>query len=138
MKCPDLKLLSRLLDGEGVEGEEELRTHVRDCPRCLEQVRQQDKLGKILGALFEATPSRMVRDASTCPSAEEIALYAEGRVPLYRKGQLLRHFCACKVCARAALSSASAEKTATLSPPPSLIREAGAVYTKGINKSEKK
>lgn len=138
MKCPNLELLSRLLDGEGVEGEEELRAHVRECPRCLAQVRQQDKLGKILGALFESTPSRTVRDASGCPSAEEIALYAEDRVPLYRKGQLLRHFCACKVCARAALNSASAGKTAPPAPPPSLIREAGAVYTKDVNKSEKK
>lgn len=129
MECPDRKQLARFLDGEEIESEDELRRHVESCPRCRKAALQHGRLGSALKAALDAEALSMVKDSIPCPSAEEVALYVEGGVPLYRKRQLLQHFCACPACARAVLDASRAAAGGAVPPlPASLVREARGVY----------
>lgn len=132
MKCPDGKLLARFLDGEEIESGAELRRHIESCPRCGKAALQHDRMGEALKSALDAEAQSMVKESIPCPSAEEVALYVEGKSPLYRKKQLLQHFCACSACARAVLDASRAGGGTAPQLPPSLAREAGAVYG-GIN-----
>ncbi|MEJ2745639.1 MAG: hypothetical protein P8123_08170 [bacterium] len=131
MKCPDSKLLARFLDGEEVESGDKLRHHVKSCPRCREAARRHGRMGVAIKSALDVQAQSMVKESIPCPSAEEVALYVEGNVPLYRKKQLLRHFCACPSCARAVLDAARAAGGKPPPLPQSLVREARGVYGKG-------
>jgi len=131
MECPDRKLLARFLDGEEVESGAELRRHIESCPRCREAARRHARMGKALKSALGAEVQSMVKDSIPCPSAEELALYVEGNVPLYRKKQLLQHFCVCPTCARAVLDASRSAGGGAPPLPQSLVREARAVYGKG-------
>ncbi len=129
MECPDRKLLARFLDGEEIESAGKLRRHVESCPRCGKAALQHNRLGTALKSALDAEAQSMVKESIPCPSAEEVALYVEGGVPLYRKKQLLQHFCACPACARAVLDASRAAAGGTAPPlPASLAREARGVY----------
>jgi anti-sigma factor RsiW len=128
MKCPDRKLLARFLDGEEVESANKLRRHVEDCPRCGEIARRHGWMGTALKSALDAESQSMVKESIPCPSAEEVALYVEGSVPLYRKKQLLQHFCACPACAKAVLDAARSAGGSAPPLPQSLVREARGVY----------
>ncbi|MCX6339807.1 MAG: hypothetical protein NTX71_07795 [Candidatus Aureabacteria bacterium] len=134
MKCPDRKVLARFCDGEAVVSRDELRKHVEGCARCRIRARQQDQLGMLMEAALKKRARSMVKESIPCPSAEEVALYIEGGVPLYRKKQLIQHFCACPACARAALDAARAGGRISPPLPAALVREARAVYKKGHDK----
>jgi hypothetical protein len=131
MKCPDKKVLARLLDGEAVRSGDELRRHVERCARCRKKARQHDQLGMAVEAVFRKRARSMVKESVPCPAAEEIARYIEGGIPLYREKQLLQHFCACPACARAALDAARPGGATAPPLPAELVREARAVYRKG-------
>jgi anti-sigma factor RsiW len=130
MECPDRELLSRLIDGEESDPSSELHSHIRSCERCRKRARDEDALGTLLRRFFEKSKHNLVKESGPCPSAEEIALYAEGRAPVYRKGDLMRHFCACPACARAVLDITATRGAKLESPPPDLVREARAVFRK--------
>ncbi|MCX6353595.1 MAG: hypothetical protein NTZ78_01675 [Candidatus Aureabacteria bacterium] len=137
MKCPDKELLARLLDGEEVAASGTLRAHIQDCELCQKRARDEGELGSLIRAFFKKTTRDLVRDAAPCPSPEEIALYAEGRAPLYRKQDLMRHFCACPSCARAVLDVTASRGNRLENPPTDLVREAGAVYRRGKDSGRK-
>jgi len=84
----------------------------------------------VVEAVFRERAHSMVKESVPCPSAEEIARYVEGGMPLYREKQLLQHFCACPACAGAALDAARAGGTTAPPLPTDLVREARAVYRK--------
>ena len=131
MKCPDRETLARLLDGEPVSSKEVLLSHIRECRRCQGIVNDDDALGALMSAFFRSHGKDMVRETISCPGAEEIAEYVEGRVPTYRRMQLMRHFCVCPSCARATLDSACSMEEAAKNPPSDVVREARAVYRRG-------
>ncbi|MCX6357962.1 MAG: hypothetical protein NT045_08845 [Candidatus Aureabacteria bacterium] len=130
MKCPDAELLERMLDGEAPDAEALVRAHLEGCAACREKARAEGALGASLRAFFERKGPPTVRETTPCPSAEELALYAEGRVQVYRRKELLRHFCACPACAHTALSVARHAATEAEAPPAELLREARSIYHK--------
>jgi len=137
MKCPDQETLLRILHGDEPEGADALRSHIRGCKSCREKAGNEKALSSLMSEIFGRASESIIRDAGSCPTPEEIALYAEGAVPLYRKAELVRHFCACPVCSRAVLDVHAAGKASPNPPPLSLIREAGAIYRNKEKKSKK-
>ncbi len=131
MKCPDRKVVARFCDGESVLSKDDVRRHLARCARCRERARQQDQMGMLMKAALKKGARSMVKESIPCPSAEEVALYIEGGVPLYRKKQLLQHFCACPACARAALEAAQGGGGPSPPLPAAFLREARGVYKKG-------
>lgn len=129
MKCPDREQLSRFLDGEPGPFHERLRAHIRVCRRCREEAEKEGALGDMLREFFGRYSRRAARDAAGCPLPEEIALYAEARVPLYRRKELLRHFCGCPACAHAVVDAAGAAGREFPEPPEAVLREAQARYS---------
>jgi anti-sigma factor RsiW len=128
MKCPDRAMLARLLDGEIVLSGEEIRAHISGCPLCREKGMEEGEMGTLLRAFFAKQGPQMIRESVPCPSPEEMALYAEGRIPVYRRRTLLQHFCACPACARAVLDIGGAKGEALSEPPAAVVREARGVY----------
>jgi len=131
MKCPDRELLAKLLDAEESDASGTLRAHIQDCELCRERAREEGELGSLMRAFFKKATRNLVREPAPCPSPEEIALYAEGRAPLYRKQDLMRHFCVCPSCARAVLDITASRGNRLENPPTDLVREARAVYRRG-------
>ncbi|MDD5556010.1 MAG: hypothetical protein PHN82_02045 [bacterium] len=135
--CPDRALIARVLDGEETPGAGGILDHLRRCGRCARIAREQGEMGEAMRAFLAGGAAGELRDGSPCPTAEEIALYAEGRLPLYDRNRLLRHFCACPACARAVIGAGDAAAGGAQPPPERAVREAGGIYgtPRGENKS---
>ncbi len=136
MKCPDRDALARLLDGEDVEEKGELLAHIQKCGRCKRIFDEDSEIGLLLRELFKRCRQDLVREAIPCPGVEELAAYAEGKVPVYRRNRMLQHFCTCPGCARAVLDISGTFEKRFSPPPADILREARAIYSKGRENTE--
>ena len=130
MRCPDRDTIARLLDRdrEGLAVNRELSAHVRNCARCQRVVSEDGELRVLLRMFFKQRMEKAVRETVPCPSPEELAEYVEGKGQIYRRKQLLQHFCACPRCARAVLDISRTPRERAPVLPAELVREARRIY----------
>jgi anti-sigma factor RsiW len=141
--CPEISILSSLLDGE-LDGDERARVeqHAQNCPSCAARIKDLELLDRAMIKDFAKPAGRDDQSLSdSCVTAEDMTSYLHDLLPGEERVKVESHLDRCDACLTElnALAKADARLAQSPSQPlPSILRErVEAIWKEGQQAKER-